>query len=115
MKISAWVGLCSLVLFGLGGCAQAQRQTAHDHSHDHGHDHGQAAVAKTGSETISIDQVKQQMTQGTAIIFIDTRNDLAWGSSDSQIPGAIRIGNNQQLAAAIKDLPKDSFIVPYCT
>lgn len=111
MNVSAWVGLCSLALFGLIGCAHPPQHATHDHSHDH----GEATVATAGTEAISIDQVRQQLAQGTAIIFIDTRNELAWGSSESQIPGAIRIGNNQQLAAAIKELPKDSFIVPYCT
>lgn len=110
MKPATWVGLCCLALFGLGACTPAPRHAAHDHGHHHDQEPATAEPA-----TISIDQIRQQMAQGTAIIFIDTRNDLAWGSSDSQIPGAIRIGNNQQLAAALKDLPKDSFIVTYCT
>lgn len=102
-----------LMLIWLAACAPPPQHASHDHNHNH--DHAPATVAKGEPTAITIDQLRKQMDQGTAIVFIDTRNELAWQTSETQIPGSIRISNNAQLAELIKDLPKDSFIVAYCT
>lgn len=106
MKSKNWFVLLGLLLFGLLGCAT----TATDHA---GHDHGMAA--KGEPERITIDQVLARMQQGQPIVFLDSRNTTAWSEGSIKIPEAIRVGNNEQLAAVMQELPKDSFIVTYCT
>jgi len=64
---------------------------------------------------ITIDQVVQKMNQGDSIVFLDTRNDIDWGKGKTKIPGAIRVRNNEELAQIYKTIPKDQFIVTYCT
>lgn len=113
MRILKWFAVFGLVLTWLAACAPPPQQGSHEHNHDH--DDAPAAVSKGEPPAITIDQLRKQMEQGTAIVFIDTRNEVAWQTSATQIPGAIRISNNAQLAELIKDLPKASFIVPYCT
>lgn len=113
MKLFKWFALCSLALTWLSACAQPPQNALHKHHHNH--DHAAATATKEAPTAITIDELRKQMDQGRAIVFIDTRNEMAWETSASMIPGSIRISNNAQLAAMIKDLPKDSFIVPYCT
>lgn len=102
-----------LVLIWLAGCAPPPQASMHDHNHDHGHT--PATVAKGEPTAITINDLRKQMDQGTDIVFIDTRNEMAWETSGTQIPGSIRVSDNKQLAELIKELPKNSFIVPYCT
>lgn len=113
MRFFKWIALCSLAVTWLAACAQPPQPASHEHHH--GHDQAAATVAKDQPTAITIDELRQQMDQGKAIVFIDTRNQMAWETSASMIPGSIRISNNAQLATLIKELPKDSFIVPYCT
>ena len=113
MRIFKWFVLCGLALTWLSACAQPSRSASHEHHHDQRH--AAATVAKEAPTAITIDELRQQMDQGKAIVFIDTRNEMAWETSAGMIPGSMRISNNAQLAAMIKELPKDSFIVPYCT
>ena len=106
MKSNNWVVLLGLFLFGLLGCTT----TATDHA---GHDHSTAAMEEP--QRITIDQVLARMQQGQPVVFLDSRRVDAWDQAATKIPGAIRVGNNQQLAEVMQELPKDSFIVTYCT
>ena len=63
---------------------------------------------------ISIDEVRKRRKAGEDIVFIDSRNPVAWGESDVKVPGAIRVPADrvsQHLAA----LPKNKPLVVYCT
>ena len=113
MRRLKWFAVVGLVLTWLAACAPPPQQESHNHKHDHGE--APATASKGEPPAITIDQLRKQMEQGMVIIFIDTRNEMAWQTSETQIPGSIRISNNRQLATMIKDLPKDSFIVSYCT
>ncbi len=113
MNLLKLLAIFSLVLTWLTSCAPPPQASTHDHNHDH--DHAPATAAMGEPIAITIDDLRKQMDQGTAIVFIDTRNEIAWETSGTQIPGSIRVSNNDQLAALVKELPKDSFIVPYCT
>ena len=101
MKTLRQLTLLSLMAFGLLASGHAQ-QTGQDH-------------AANDPERITIDQVLAKMERGEPITFLDSRNDHAWGQADRIIPGALRVSNNGHLRGLIKDLPKDSFIVTYCT
>lgn len=80
--------------------------------HDHASHNGDSTIEP---ERIVIAQVLEKLERGDKIVFIDSRNDVDWGLADTTIPDAIRVGNNDQLADLVKTLPKDSFVVPYCT
>lgn len=113
MRFFKWIALCGLALAWLAACAQPPQRASHEHHQDH--DQAAATVAKDEPTAITIDELRRQLDQGKAIVFIDTRNPMAWETAESVIPGSIRISNNAQLATLIQELPKDSFIVPYCT
>lgn len=81
-----------------------------------GHDHANLIKASTSEpERIGIPQVLARLGRGDKIVFIDSRNEVDWGLAGTKIPGAVRVGNNDQLASLIQTLPKDSYVVPYCT
>ncbi|BCR04349.1 hypothetical protein DESUT3_14180 [Desulfuromonas versatilis] len=111
MKILTWLAIFATFTLWIGGCAPAAGPAPGHAEHDHDH----LVSASEQTPTITIDQVRQRLERGEEIIFIDTRNPDAWGSADNMIPGAIRIGSNEQLLALVRELPRDSFIVPYCT
>lgn len=64
---------------------------------------------------IEMEEVKARMESGQEIVFIDTRNGSAWSNSNKIIPGAIRVRGGQELTDVMKTLPKETFIVIYCT
>jgi rhodanese-related sulfurtransferase len=68
----------------------------------------------TAPDRITIDEVKQRMDAGEAIVFIDTRNSRDWNASDVKIPGALRI-HYSELLKHLNELPRDRLIVTYCT
>jgi len=106
MKTRKWLYMLSFVFWGLAACTMPSAEHA-------GHDH--SAAVSEDPERISIDQVLARMQQGDPIVFLDSRRVDAWDQATTKIPGAIRVGNNEQLAAVMLELPRDSFIVTYCT
>lgn len=105
MKKLHLIIILSLTLFELFACAPPARQVEHSHR----------TISPDGLERITISQVLARLNRGEPIVFLDSRNDVDWGLADTKIPGAIRVGNNEQLNKLIVELPKDQFIVPYCT
>ena len=63
---------------------------------------------------ITVDEVKKIMDRGEAILFIDTRNPVAWSESKVRIHGAIRM-HYSEMEQHLQELPHDRMIVPYCT
>jgi rhodanese-related sulfurtransferase len=63
---------------------------------------------------ITVDEVRRRMGAGEQFAFIDTRNPQAWGESDVNLPGAIRVPADK-LDEHISEIPKDKPIVTYCT
>lgn len=106
MKQRRWIAIFSLLFAGLFACAMPPAEhTEHNHSAATGED----------PERITIDQVLARMQRGEPIVFLDSRNVTAWEEGTIKIPDALRVGNNKQLAEVMKELPKESFIVTYCT
>jgi rhodanese-related sulfurtransferase len=60
---------------------------------------------------ITVDEVRKRMGAGEQF---DTRNPQAWGESDVELPGAIRLPVDK-LEEHISEIPKDRPIVAYCT
>jgi rhodanese-related sulfurtransferase len=63
---------------------------------------------------ITVDDAKGRMDRSEPIVFVDSRNPVAWGESDVKLPGAVRIPADQ-VRSHISELPKDRAIVTYCT
>ncbi len=79
------------------------------------HQHGSHGSSAGDVERVSVEQVQQRLQQGEAVLFVDTRADAAWSSSDYKIPDAIRVKNNGQLRKLVEEVGKETFIVAYCT
>ena len=73
------------------------------------------ATAADQPPRIMIDEVKAKMDSGQNIIFLDTRTGSEWASSTQIIPGAIRVRGGADFSAILAKVPKDAFIVTYCT
>ncbi|MDY6893052.1 MAG: hypothetical protein SVO26_04985 [Chloroflexota bacterium] len=63
---------------------------------------------------LTVDEVKTMMDRGDTIVFLDTRNKIAWGETNVKLPGAIRVPI-EMVNQYIDELPRDSTIVTYCT
>ncbi len=107
MKTSRWIAFLGLTVFLVFAGASAFSAQEKGESHQHN--------STNKVEKITIDQVLGKMQQGESIVFVDSRKKGAWEQADNKIPGAIRVGNNDQLRQLVKELPKDQFTVVYCT
>jgi len=67
------------------------------------------------AERITVAEVQKWLAAGEKIVFLDTRNDYAWNSSDRIIPAAIRVHDNESFARILDTLPTSTRIVTYCT
>lgn len=63
---------------------------------------------------ITADDLKRRMDAGEDFTIIDTRNPVAWAKSDTMIPEAIRLPNDE-LERNLSRIPKNRPIVAYCT
>jgi rhodanese-related sulfurtransferase len=59
-------------------------------------------------------QAKALLDRGDHVVFVDTRNPAAWGSSTVKLPGAVRVPVDE-IEEHLDELPKDSTIITYCT
>ena len=66
-------------------------------------------------ERLTVAQVQQRLEQGVEVTFVDSRHGPSWTMAEATIPGAIHVGTSEQLRTLVKQLPKESFIVAYCT
>jgi len=63
---------------------------------------------------VTPDEVQERMARGEPIAFIDARNPTAWGESDVELPGAIRVPADE-VERHLSEIPRDRAIVAYCT
>jgi hypothetical protein len=63
---------------------------------------------------LTIAQVKDLREQGQPMMFIDSRNAIAWGSSRVKLPGALRVPIDQ-VERHLAALPHDRRLIVYCT
>ena len=63
---------------------------------------------------ITPEETKALMEGSGRVTFIDTRNPEAWGSSDEQLPGAIRVPLNH-IDTMLAQIPRDGTVIAYCT
>lgn len=60
-------------------------------------------------------EVMKRLNSGEEIVFLDTRTDLARATIKSKIPDAIQITTAEVLSQVIRETPKESLVVTYCT
>ncbi len=113
MRKTCFLGILSFLVGLVFGCAPANQAQHAEHSHHHDHSHQNSSVGEI--EKITMDQLLAKMQRGESVVFLDSRNNAAWTQAESKIPDSIRVGNNEQLTEIIKELPRDQFIVTYCT
>jgi len=106
MKTLNRLTILCLAAFCLLACGRAPH-TAQDHT---AQDH-----TANDPERITIDQVLAKIERGEPITFLDSRNDHAWEHAEEKIPGALRVRNNSDLRQLLTELPKETFVVTYCT
>ena len=63
---------------------------------------------------VTVDEVKERMDRGEPLFFVDTRNPVAWGESDSKLPGALRVPADK-LEEHLDEIPTDRTVITYCT
>jgi len=63
---------------------------------------------------LTVAQVKELVDRGEPVVFIDSRNPIAWGSSRVKLPGAVRIPIDQ-VERHLATLPNDHRLIVYCT
>ena len=64
--------------------------------------------------SLTVADVKDLIDRGQPIAFIDSRNPIAWGSSNVILPGALRIPIDD-VARHLPALPRDRRLIVYCT
>jgi rhodanese-related sulfurtransferase len=70
-------------------------------------------MSKNPSE-LTVTQIKELADHGHPVMFIDSRNPIAWGSSRVKLPGALRIPIDQ-VERHLAELPRDRRLIVYCT
>lgn len=63
---------------------------------------------------VTVEEVKERMSRGEQLVFVDSRSEESRGKSDVQIPGSIRVPPDDA-AANVDRVPKDRSVVTYCT
>ena len=63
---------------------------------------------------LTVAHVKALIDAGQPVLFIDSRNPVAWGSSRVKLPGALRIPIDQ-VERHLAALPRDRRLIVYCT
>ena len=66
------------------------------------------------ASSLTVAQVKELTDQGQPVMFIDSRNPIARGSSRVKLPGALRIPIDQ-VERHLTALPRDRRLIVYCT
>ena len=63
---------------------------------------------------LTVAAVKELIDSKQPIAFIDSRNPIAWGSSNVILPGALRIPIDE-VDRRLEELPRDRRLIVYCT
>jgi sodium/hydrogen antiporter len=67
------------------------------------------------SERITLEELRQLWERGEPVVVLDVRTDRAYGASDAQAHGAVRLPpDDAVLRAAELSLPRHAWLVAYC-
>ena len=65
-------------------------------------------------EALTAAEAKKMLDAGEDIVFVDSRNPVAWGQSSQKLPGAVRIPADE-VARHMAELPAGATAITYCT
>lgn len=75
-----------------------------------------APAAPRGGARITIDELRALWAEGAPVVLLDVRNERSYSHSDRQARGALRLPLERPAAAAAElGLPRDAWLVAYCT
>jgi hypothetical protein len=63
---------------------------------------------------LTVAQINDLIASRQPVLFIDSRNPIAWGSSRVKLPGAVRVPIDQ-VERHLAMLPRDRRLIVYCT
>jgi hypothetical protein len=63
---------------------------------------------------VTVEQVQQWMDQGEPLVFLDSRNEAAWSTATSKVPGSLRVPPSD-VEPYLSQIPRDRRIIVYCT
>ncbi len=63
---------------------------------------------------ITVEDLKRKLDEGEELLILDVRNPKAWGGSDQQLPGAVRIPM-AEFDSRSDELDPVKEVVAYCT
>ncbi len=69
---------------------------------------------KTEPTRLTVNDVMGRLERDENLVFVDSRNPVAWADSDIKLPGAIRVPANN-VASHLREIPRDRTIIVYCT
>jgi len=76
------------------------------------------AKAEVGITTpptrVTVDEVRERMSRGEPLTFVDTRNPVAWGEAQTKLPGAIRVPADE-VEQHLQEIPRNRTVITYCT
>ena len=65
-------------------------------------------------KAVTAAEAKKMLDAGQDIVFVDSRNPVAWGQSSQKLPGAVRVPVDE-VARHMAELPPDATAITYCT
>ena len=74
--------------------------------------HGEVMSDRPSRLTVA--EVTALIDRGEPVVFVDSRNPIAWGSSRVKLPGAVRIPIDH-VEQHLETLPRDRRLIVYCT
>src|SRR2546427_13220551 len=66
------------------------------------------------SNRISPEEINARALAGEPMVFLDARNANAWGESDREIPGAIRVPADN-VESHLDEIDTTATVIVYCT
>jgi hypothetical protein len=63
---------------------------------------------------VTVEQVQQWMDQGEPLVFLDSRNEAAWSTATSKVPGSLRVPPSD-VEPYLSQIPRNRRIIVYCT
>lgn len=63
---------------------------------------------------MTIQQAKQRLDRGEALVFLDDRNPQDWADSTVKLPGALRVPADA-VQAQLAAIPRNATVITYCT
>ena len=65
-------------------------------------------------KAVTAAEAKQMLDAGEDIVFVDSRNPVAWGQSSQKLPRAVRVPVDE-VAEHLPELPASATAITYCT